>query len=85
MAKAHEEHEVVTRVYEAGYHVVPTVAEGDVEKVVASIRSVIEKLGGHFIAEGAPSLLKLAGGYRQRKGAHQLPQLARIDPPLDGL
>jgi ribosomal protein S6 len=66
-ADAHE-NEVVTRVYEAGYHIVPTVAEGDVEKVVAGIRSEIEKLGGNFIAEGAPSLIKLAFAMDKREG-----------------
>ncbi len=63
-----EEKEVVTRVYEAGYHVVPTVKEEDVEKVVARIRAEIEKLGGSFIAEGAPSLIKLAYDMDKREG-----------------
>lgn len=68
MAKSHEEHEVITRVYEAGYHIVPSVKEEDVEKVVAQIRSEIEKLGGSFIAEGAPSLMKLAYPMEKREG-----------------
>ncbi|MFZ2886304.1 MAG: 30S ribosomal protein S6 [Minisyncoccia bacterium] len=68
MSDMHEEKEVVTRVYEAGYHVVPSVPEGDVEKVVAQIRSEIEKLGGTFIAEGAPSLIKLSYGMDKREG-----------------
>lgn len=69
MAKeSHEENEVVTRVYEAGYHIVPTVKEEDVEKVVAGIRSEIEKLGGTFIAEGAPSLMKLTYPMDKREG-----------------
>jgi ribosomal protein S6 len=68
MTTESSENEVVTRIYEAGYHIVPTVAEGDVEKVVASIRSEIEKLGGNFIAEGAPSLIKLAYGMDKREG-----------------
>lgn len=67
-AEKHDENEVVKRVYEAGYHVVPTVAEGDVEKVVAGIRSEIEKLGGTFIAEGAPSLMKLTYSMDKREG-----------------
>lgn len=67
-AKAHEEHEVVTRIYEAGYQIVPTVPEGDVDKVVAGIRSEIEKFGGQFIAEGAPSLMKLSFGIDKREG-----------------
>ena len=62
------DNEVVTRVYEAGYHILPTVQEGDVDKVVAQIRSEIEKLGGTFIAEGAPSLMKLAFSMDKREG-----------------
>lgn len=67
-ADTHEEKEVVTRVYEAGYHIVPTVKEEDVEKVVTRIRGEIEKLGGSFIAEGAPSLIKLAYDMDKREG-----------------
>ncbi len=52
--------EVVSRVYEIGYHISPATKEEDVEKVVSEIRSAIEKVGGTFIAEGAPSLTKLA-------------------------
>ncbi len=59
MTAEKQETETVTRIYEAGYHIVPTVKEEDVEKVVASIRSEVEKLGGSFITEGAPSLTKL--------------------------
>lgn len=65
--KETEEQEVITRVYEAGYHVVPTVKEEDVEKVVAAVRSEIEKLGGSLIAEGAPALTKLAFQMQQRE------------------
>lgn len=48
------------RIYEIGYHIIPTVKEEDVEKIVGGIRSIIEKAGGSFIAEGAPSLIKLS-------------------------
>lgn len=68
MAKRDEENEVVTRIYEAGYHIIPTVKEEDVEKVVAGIRAGVEKMGGTFIAEGAPSLLKLAYPMDKREG-----------------
>lgn len=50
----------VLRIYEVGYHIVPTVKEEDVEKVVAAVRGSIEKAGGSFIAEGAPALTRLA-------------------------
>ena len=68
MATEKEENEIVTRVYEAGYHILPTVPEADVEKVVAQIRSEVEKLGGSFIAEGAPSLTKLAFPMDKQEG-----------------
>lgn len=48
------------RVYEIGYNISPVTKEEDVDKVIAEIRSMIEKAGGSFIAEGAPSLTKLA-------------------------
>ncbi len=50
------------RIYELGYHIIPTVKEEDVEKIIGGIRSVIESAGGKavFIAEGAPSLIRLA-------------------------
>jgi ribosomal protein S6 len=50
----------VLRVYEAGYHISPSVKEEDIESTVAGIRAVVEKAGGSFIAEGAPVLTKLA-------------------------
>ncbi len=52
--------ETVLRIYEVGYHVIPTVKETEVEKVVGDIRAVIEKAGGTFIAEGSPVLTRLA-------------------------
>lgn len=60
--------EAVKRIYEAGYIVVPTVKEEDVEKVVSGIRSEIEKAGGTFIAEGAPSMTKLSYEMEKREG-----------------
>ncbi len=50
----------ILRIYEIGYHIIPTVKEEDVEKVVGEIRRVVEKAGGSFIAEGAPALTRLA-------------------------
>jgi ribosomal protein S6 len=48
------------RIYEVGYVLVPTVKDEESEKIVGSIRAEIEKAGGTFIAEGAPSLMRLA-------------------------
>jgi len=50
----------VSRIYEVGYHISPSVKEEDIEKIVSTIRSFIEKSGGSFIAEGAPTLTKLS-------------------------
>ncbi len=50
----------LSRVYEIGYLIAPTVKEEDVEKTVSGIRKEIEKGSGSFIAEGAPSLTRLA-------------------------
>lgn len=58
----------ISRIYEVGYVIVPKVAEGDVEKAVAAIRAPIEKAGGSFIAEGAPSLIRLAYEMTAREG-----------------
>ena len=62
------ENEVVSRIYEVGYHIIPTVAEENLEKVVGGIRATIEKAGGSFIAEGAPTLTKLAYQMEVREG-----------------
>lgn len=50
----------VSRIYEVGYHILPTAKEDELEKIVGSIRALIEKQGGSFIAEGAPQLVRLA-------------------------
>jgi ribosomal protein S6 len=60
------------RVYEVGYHIIPTVKEEDLESIVGGIRSVIEKAGGNFIAEGAPSLMRLAYGIEGREGGKRV-------------
>ncbi len=45
-------------VYEAGFHVVPTVAEDKVGGVVERIRAEIEKAGGSIISEGSPKKIQ---------------------------
>jgi ribosomal protein S6 len=50
----------LSRIYEIGYLVSPSVKDEDVEKTVAEIRKEIEAQGGSFIAEGAPSMTRLA-------------------------
>jgi ribosomal protein S6 len=61
----------LVRVYETGYHILPTVPEDDVEQVVSAIRSSIESGGGSFISEGAAQSVKLAYSmYVNRGGTH---------------
>ena len=55
-----EQEDKILRIYEVGYHLVPTTKEDELESVVADIRTLIEKADGAFIAEGAPALTKLA-------------------------
>ena len=58
----------ISRIYEIGYLIVPTVEEENLEKVVGDVRASIEKAGGSFIAEGAPSLMRLAYEMTAREG-----------------
>ncbi|HVU75325.1 MAG TPA: 30S ribosomal protein S6 [Candidatus Paceibacterota bacterium] len=58
----------ILRIYEVGYHIIPTVDEGSLEQIVSSIRSKIEQAGGSFIAEGAPAQIKLAYPMEAREG-----------------
>jgi ribosomal protein S6 len=60
--------ERVLRIYEVGYHIIPTVKEEDLEKIVATIRDIVEKAGGSFIAEGAPALTRLAYPMTAKEG-----------------
>lgn len=50
----------LSRVYEVGYQIVPTIKEEDIDKAVGGIRAAIETAGGSFVSEGAPELMKLA-------------------------
>ena len=60
VAEADTEGGDVSRIYEVGYTIVPRVKEDELEKAVSAIRTQIEKAGGNFIAEGAPSSTRLA-------------------------
>ncbi|MDE2213121.1 MAG: 30S ribosomal protein S6 [Patescibacteria group bacterium] len=41
-------------VYEAGFHVVPTLSEAEATSVLGRVREALEKGGGSILAEGAP-------------------------------
>ena len=58
----------VLRIYEIGYHITTDTKEEELEKVVGVLRAEIEKSGGSFIAEGAPSMIKLAYPIFLREG-----------------
>ena len=60
--------ETALRIYEVGYHISPDTKEEELEKVVGALRTEIEKSSGSFIAEGAPSLMKLAYPISLREG-----------------
>lgn len=48
------------RVYEIGYHILPTVEGEKIEQVVQNIRTVVQEAGGNLLAEGAPQEMRLA-------------------------
>ncbi len=48
------------RVYELGYHMVPTLTEEDLLKEVESLRSAISELEGNLLSEGEAVLIELA-------------------------
>lgn len=54
-------------VYEVGYHLVPTVAEGDVGAMVERIRALLEKDGGEILAQEYPKRMTLS--YRIERSA----------------
>ncbi len=64
-----EDREQVVRIYEAGYLIAPTVKEEDLESIVGGIRNTIEKVGGVFIAEGAPAMTRLSYVIEVREGS----------------
>lgn len=48
------------KIYEIGYHVVPTVAEDGVATVANAVKDLVESLGGMVISDGTPSSIDLA-------------------------
>ncbi len=54
------ENDEETRVYEIGYHLVPTYSEDEALKEAGNLRGVIEKKGGVIIAEELPKEFELA-------------------------
>lgn len=59
-AEAEQGMELELQAYELAFHVLPTVAEGEVKKVFDSIKEEITKLGGTVSEEEAPARFDLA-------------------------
>lgn len=57
--ETHERQEGI-RVYELGFHFVPTLSEDEVAVQFSHLKSLIEKKGGTFISEEAPQMTDLA-------------------------
>lgn len=62
MSKNIEQHERQDdiRVYELGFHFVPTLSEDEVAVQFSHLKSLIEKKGGTFISEETPQMTDLA-------------------------
>ncbi len=58
--KQEEIEEVAPRLYEVGFHLLPTIAEGDVAGVVSTIQTTIEGARGNITDSAAPEILELA-------------------------
>jgi ribosomal protein S6 len=55
-----EADEAETQVYEVGFHILPSVEEGNITTEVDSIKSLIEKNAGVLITDESPKLIDLA-------------------------
>lgn len=58
--KTTEENTNDAQVYELGYHLLPTIAQDELEAEVTKLRSAIENRGGSFISEGTPAMNNLS-------------------------
>jgi ribosomal protein S6 len=48
------------KLYEVGFHIIPSLSEEQIAQEVADIKAIIEKAGGTIASEGAPKLHPLA-------------------------
>jgi len=55
-----------SRIYEIGYHIMPSVSEENVSTEVETIKGLISKHGGTVVSEGEPKLTDLAYTMRKR-------------------
>lgn len=54
------EREDALKLYEVGFHIIPTLSDEQIAQEVADIKAIIEKAGGVIASEGAPKLQPLA-------------------------
>lgn len=54
-----EERADALKLYEVGFHIVPTLSEEQIAQEVTDIKAIIEKAGGVIASEGAPKLTPL--------------------------
>ncbi len=55
------------QVYELGFHIIPTVPENSLGEQYSTIKTIIEKQGGAFVAEQAPERMQLSYTMIQKK------------------
>lgn len=57
------------KLYELGFHIIPTVTEKEVASVFSKIKEIINKNNGLIVKEGDPKLIKLAYTIVKKIGA----------------
>lgn len=68
MSKEHEDKGKMTKAYELGYHLVPSLAEDDLALRVTDLQKAITAEGGSVISEGQPQSFTLAYPMRKMRG-----------------
>ncbi len=68
MSKEHEDKEKITKAYELGYHLVPSLGEDDIALRVTDLQKAITAEGGSVISEGQPQSFRLAYPMRKMRG-----------------
>ncbi len=71
-----EDQQLENRVYELGFHLVPTMGEDEVAVQFSHLKSLIEKRGGQFIAEEMPKFKNLAYPISKTVKAHKSSHLS---------
>lgn len=60
------------QLYEVGYHLVPTIAEDELNTKLGEIRTAITNMGGSVVSEGMPTRFSLAYTIVKRVGGKRL-------------